>query len=228
METSIEHRVKGQLPHLEGGNGKKGNERQILESPRGCRTHQPSHSPHHYTKEILEISLEHRVKGQLPHLEGGDGKKGNGRQIFESPRGCGTHQPSGGTFPRIFKAPDVTLCINNQELTCPTLFLPSRGNRCWGIFGEGRTGDLTTLGPSSGYQHSCWFPWGEWPTWSRPGKWHKWCYAALYKDLVLLSVTIYSCVYTSPKHIFLHQMYRNAIRTIFTQDQFTHLLPTTV
>ena len=53
-------------------------------------------------------------------------------------------------------------------------------------------------------------------------------YAALYKHLALLSVTIYSCVYTSPKHIFLHQMYRNAIRTISTLDQFTHMLWPTV
>ena len=51
-------------------------------------------------RELLEISTECRVKGQLPHLEGGDGKKGNGRQILDSPRGCGTHQPWAGTFPR--------------------------------------------------------------------------------------------------------------------------------
>ena len=51
---------------------------------------------------------------------------------------------------------------------------PIKGNGCRGIVGEGWTGDLTTLGPSSGYHHSHWFPWGEWPTWSRPGKSHKW------------------------------------------------------
>ena len=38
-------------------------------------------------KEILEIRPECRVKGQLWHLEGGDGKKENGRQILENPRG---------------------------------------------------------------------------------------------------------------------------------------------
>ena len=108
-------------------------------------------------KEILEIRPECRIKGQLPHLEGGGGKKENVRQILESPRGCGTHQPSEGTFPRIFQAPDVTLFINHQEPPCPTLFLPSRSDRCRGIFGEGRTGDLITLGPSSGYQYSHWF-----------------------------------------------------------------------
>ena len=53
-------------------------------------------------------------------------------------------------------------------------------------------------------------------------------YAALYKHLALLSVTIYSYVYTSPKHIFLNQMYRNPIRTISSPDQFTHMLPPTV
>ena len=125
-------------------------------------------------KEILEISPECRVKGQLPHLEGGDGKKGNGRQTLESTRGCGTQQPWEGTFPKIFQAPDVTLHINHQEPPFPTLFLPSRRNRCRGKFDEGRTGDPTTLSPSLGYQHPHWFPRGEWPTWSRPGKWHKW------------------------------------------------------
>ena len=49
-------------------------------------------------------------------------------------------------------------------------------------------------------------------------------YAALYKHLTLLAVTIYSYVHTSPMHIFLHQMYRNAMRTISTPDQFTHML----
>ena len=41
------------------------------------------------------------------------------------------------------------------------------------IVGGGRTGGLTTLGLSPGSQHSHWFPLGEWPTWPRPGKWHK-------------------------------------------------------
>ena len=31
----------------------------------------------------------------------------------------------------------------------------------------------TTLGPSPGFKQSHWFPLGEWPTWLRPGKWHK-------------------------------------------------------
>ena len=51
---------------------------------------------------------------------------------------------------------------------------PIKGNRYRGIVGEGRTGGLTTLGPCTGYQHSHWLPLGEWPTWSRPGKWQKW------------------------------------------------------
>ena len=38
---------------------------------------------------MLEISPEPRVKGQLPNLEGGDGKEGNGRQTLESPRSVG-------------------------------------------------------------------------------------------------------------------------------------------
>ena len=48
--------------------------------------------------------------------------------------------------------------------------------------------------------------------------------AALYIPLALLSGTVWSFVSTWPYHIFLHQMYRNAIRTIFSPDQFTHIL----
>ena len=92
---------------------------------------------------------------------------------------------------------------------------------------KGELGIWPHWAPSSGYQHSHWFPWGEWPTWLRPGKWQKWAMQPFISTLALLSVTIYSCVYMSPKHIFLHQMYRNAIRTISTPDQFTHMLPPT-
>ena len=53
-------------------------------------------------------------------------------------------------------------------------------------------------------------------------------YAALYEHLALFAVTIYTYVYTSPKHIFLHQIYRNAMRTISTPDQFIHVLPSTI
>ena len=53
-------------------------------------------------------------------------------------------------------------------------------------------------------------------------------YAALYKDLALFAVTIYKYVHTSLNHIFLHQIYKNAMRTISTPDQFTHILPSTI
>ena len=53
-------------------------------------------------------------------------------------------------------------------------------------------------------------------------------YSALYKHLGLLGVTVYSCVSTSPHQIFFYQMYGNAIRTILTVDQFTHILPQAV
>ena len=53
-------------------------------------------------------------------------------------------------------------------------------------------------------------------------------YAALYKQLGLLAVTVYNCVSTSPHHIFLYQMYGNVIKTIFTADQVTHILPLAV
>ena len=52
--------------------------------------------------------------------------------------------------------------------------------------------------------------------------------SALYKHLALLSATVYSCVSTSPHHIFFHQMYGNTVRTISTLDQFTHILPQAV
>ena len=169
---------------------------------------------------------EYWVKEQLPHLKEGDGKKGNGGQILESPRGCGTHQPWEGAFPMIFQAPDVTLCINHPEPPFPTLFLPSRGNRCRGIFGEGRTGDPPHWAPVQGTST---------PTGSLGGVTYlietrqvtQMSYAALYKHLALLAVTIYRYVHTSPKHIFLHQMYRN-VMTISTPDQFTQILPWTV
>ena len=174
-------------------------------------------------KEILEISPECRVKGQLPHLEGGDGKKGNGRQILESPRECGTCQPWEGTFPRIFKAPDVTLCINH--------FLLSSSHQGWTGVGEYLVkGGLVTqpfwaqfrvpvlpLVPLGGVTYLI-----------KTRQVTQMSYAALYKHLALLSVTIYSCVYMSLKHIFLHQIYRNAVRTISTPGQFTHMLPQTV
>ena len=53
-------------------------------------------------------------------------------------------------------------------------------------------------------------------------------YSALYKHLGLLLVTVYSHVSTSPHHIFFHQSYGNAIRTILTLDQFTYILPQAV
>ena len=53
-------------------------------------------------------------------------------------------------------------------------------------------------------------------------------YAALYKHVALFAVTIYIYVHTSPNDIFLHQIYKNAMGTISTPDQFTHILPSTI
>ena len=151
----------------------------------------------------MEISAECKVKGQLPHLEGGDGKKKNGRQILESPRGVWDSPTMSRHFPKGLSGPWCDTCINHQEPPCPTLFLPSRRNRCRGKFGEGRTGDPTTLGPSSGYQHSHWFPRGEWPTWLRPGKWQKWAMQLfiniwhylqwLFTDMYIHHLSTHSC-----------------------------------
>ena len=53
-------------------------------------------------------------------------------------------------------------------------------------------------------------------------------YAGLYKHVALFAVTIYKYVHTSPSQIFLHQIHKNAMRTISTPDQFTHILPSTI
>ena len=116
----------------------------------------------------------------------------------------------------------------HQEPPFPTLFPSSRGNRCRGIIWKGRTGDLGTLVPISGYQHSHWFPLGGVTYLIKTRQVTQMSYAAIYKDLALLWLTVYSCVSTWPNHIFLHQIYRNAIRTISTLGQFTHTLPLAV
>ena len=53
-------------------------------------------------------------------------------------------------------------------------------------------------------------------------------YAALYKHVALFAVTIYKYLHTPPNHIFLHQIYKNAMRTISTPDQYTHIPPSTI
>ena len=53
-------------------------------------------------------------------------------------------------------------------------------------------------------------------------------YAVLYKHVALFAVTVYKYVHTLPNHIFLHQIYKNAMRTISTPDQFTHIPPSTI
>ena len=53
-------------------------------------------------------------------------------------------------------------------------------------------------------------------------------YAALYKHVALFAVTIYKYVQMSPNHIFLHQILKNAVRTISTPDQFSHIPPATI
>ena len=52
--------------------------------------------------------------------------------------------------------------------------------------------------------------------------------AAHYIPLVLPSGTVCSFVSMWPNHIFLHQMQRNAIRTTFSPDQFTYILPPSI
>ena len=52
--------------------------------------------------------------------------------------------------------------------------------------------------------------------------------ATLYIPLALLSGMVCSFVSTWPNHISIHQIYRHAIRTIFSPDQFTHVLPPSI
>ena len=66
------------------------------------------------------------------------------------------------------------------------------------IVGGGRTGGPTTWAPGPGYQHSHWFPLGEWPTWPRPGKWQKWALQPLYIPFTLLSGDcLQFCIYVT-------------------------------
>ena len=98
----------------------------------------------------------------------------------------------GGIWPQINLTKEVThwatrcLCLgegqvyilcNSQSVSQPTSHVKKcQPVRLWvgQIVDGGRTGGLTTLGPSPGSQHSHWFPLGEWPTSPRPGRWHKW------------------------------------------------------
>ena len=74
----------------------------------------------------------------------------------------------------------VDILLDNQSASCtwpanqPCNKMSTYQTLGWPDRWWGRTVGLTTLGPSPGSQHSHWFPFGEWPTWPRPGKWHKW------------------------------------------------------
>ena len=175
----------------------------------------------------MEISPEPRVQGQLPYLREGMVRKGMAGRSWRGLGGVGLTNYEKALSPGSLRPLMWPLCINHQEFPFHTLLSHQRGNRCRGILGEGRTGDLTTLGPSSGYQHSQWFPWGV-TYLIKTRQVTQMGYASLYKHLALLTVTLYSCVSMWPKHTFLHQMYRNPIRTISTPDQFTHMLPSAV
>ena len=95
------------------------------------------------------------------------------------------------------------------------------------IVGGRRTGGLTILGPYPGSQHSHWLPFGEWPTWPRPGKWHKWALQPIIYHWHYFQGP-FAVLYLSLNQIFLHKMYRNMIWTIFSPDQFTHILPPSI
>ena len=84
---------------------------------------------------------------------------------------------------------------------------------------------LHPLTPPNGHTH--WFPRGsDLPDWNQASNTNELC--SCYKHVALFAVTIYKYVHTSPHHIFLHEIYKNAMRTISTPDQFTHILPSTI
>ena len=98
----------------------------------------------------------------------------------------------------------------------------SRGHQ--GVYWGGKwTGSLTTLGPSPGSQHSHWFPWGsDLP--SKAKQVTEMRSAGYYIDLELYFVVVFTFVSMPPHHIFLHAILRNIIQTIFSADQFMHIL----
>ena len=130
---------------------------------------------------------------------------------------CGTHQPSEGTFPRTFQAPDVTLHINHQE---PHVPLSSSHQGGTGVGENLVKGELETQPHWAPIQGT------SMPTGSPGGVTYliknkqvtQISYTALYKHLALFAVTIYKYVHTSPNHIFLHQIYKNAMSTISIPD----------
>ena len=95
------------------------------------------------------------------------------------------------------------------------------------IVGGRRTGSLTTLGPSPWSQHFHLFPFrSDLPDQGQASDKNELC-SPLY-TLALCSGTVCSFVSTSTNHIFLHAMLRNVIQTMFSLDQFTHILPPSI
>ena len=101
------------------------------------------------------------------------------------------------------------------------------------------------IGPSPGSQHSHWFPlrsdlphqgqaitptgfpWGV--TYLAKAKQvTEMSSAGYYIHLPLYFVTVCTFVSMSPHHIFLHAMLRHVIQTMFSLDQFMHILTLSV
>ena len=92
--------------------------------------------------------------------------------------------------------------------TCQTLGWSDR-------YCGGRTGGPTTLGLQSRVQALPLVPLGGVTYLTKARKGTEMSSAALYIPVPLLSGTVCSFVSTWPNHIFLYQMYINAIRTVF-------------
>ena len=147
-------------------------------------------------KEILEIRSEHMVKGQLPHLEGGGGKNGNWRQIIESPRGVGltNHEKvlSQGSFrPLVWHYVPIT---RNPHF--PLSSSHQGGTSVGEYLVKGELGTQPHWAPLQGTSTPTGSPGGV-AYLIKTRQVTQMSYAALYKHLALLAVTIYSCVYTS-------------------------------
>ena len=96
------------------------------------------------------------------------------------------------------------------------------------IVGGGRTGGLTTLGPSPWCQHSHWFPMGQWWTWPRSGKWHKWVlqpfiylwhyFQGLFAVVYLHDLITYSCTKCRERLYWLFSLQTNLLISFHHQS----------
>ena len=93
-----------------------------------------------------------------------------------------------------------------------------------GVYWGGKwTGTPNTLGPSPGSQHSHLLPWGsDLPGQGQVSDRNEHC-RLLYTFGTIFHDSFHICMYTTSLHILTHNI-KNVIWTIFSADQFTHIL----